>query len=263
MKKLISKIDNIFGLIGCSIGYGFCAVISLAGFAFTWFALPELAPAWFFLYAVLFVPFVFFSAMLTRMLIKKTKARNRARNLIFKPVAVLIIWFITFFPFSVFGVQGLLNIPAQIAKNSEISEFREEIMRSETYADLTPLGLGVYKQTIAGDRYLWDITQPKDRVHSFEGTPVVFENYFNHRQGESWDYRNSGTDVNYDVYYYNGTYIIVPPQSTSLYLCKEINDTDDLYAVFPVDAEAVSKLRELPGERFAREIIVEKLGKTY
>ena len=264
MKRLLSKIDKTFGLAGSAIGFGGCAALNLAVFAFTWFVLPVLSLLFLFVYIVLFIPFMFFSFMLTRKLIKDTKSRSRLLNFVYKPVAVLLICFTAFFPFSLFGIQALFDMPAENAKKNEASEFRETVLNSETYADLTPFGFGIYKRIKEGDQYIWDITDPKSHPSkNTDGTYSVFERFPNHKDISVWDTRNEGKDAVYNVFYYEGKYLIVPPgQNQLIYICEEISENADLYYVAVYNGtDKIEKLRELPGEQYSRQEIIEKLGK--
>jgi len=258
MKKIFDKVDNTFGLAGYAAGFGCCAAASIIVF-WVMFVVPLVFIAF---YIILFIPFMFFSFMLNRKLITDTALRNRAASFAYKLTATLLIWFIAFFPFSWFGVTELLNIPAEVAKSREASQLREEILNSQTYADLTPFGLGIYKLVNEGDEYLWDVTKPQDRVLRHNDTLLVFSHHYNVRERNTWDNQNLWREEMYDVYLYEGTYIIIPlSKYNSVYLCKEIGEHVDLFLLGGVDSEAKEKLRELPGERYSRQEIAGKSGK--
>ncbi len=221
-------------------------------------------------------PLVYFSFMINNKIIKDTKILNPILNFTYKLITTLLIWFIAFFPLSLFGIKGIINIPANIAKKQEILQFQEEILSYETYADLTPFGFGIYKLKSKGDKYLWDITKPEDHVIESDGVKMVYEYHFNRKVNESWDNAwgnsNMGKDVLYDVYFYDGTYIIVTPLWDKpgtmyywgyIYLCKDINKNADLFDVGILDPEVVEKLRKLPGETLSRKELSEKLGKAF
>ncbi len=252
-------------------GYGICVAISIS-VLITTFIVPILFIA---CYIIIFVPFMYFSFMLNRKIIKDTRLRNSIANFMYKLIATLLIWFIAFFPFSLLGIIEMVNLPAEIAKNQEILKLREEILNCETYADLTPFGLGIYKLQNEGDRYLWDITKPDDYVNYYDGD-MVYEYHINRKDDESWDNTwgnsNKGKDVLYDVYFYEGTYIIVTPLWEKpgalyywgyVYLCKDIDKDVDLFDVGILDPKVVEKLRELPGEKISRKDLAAKLGKTF
>ena len=124
-------------------------------------------------------PLMIFSFMLTNKLIKGAKLRNSFINFIFKSIAIVLIWFMAFFPFSLLGISKIANLPAETAKKQEILKLREEISNFETYADLTPFGLGIYKLRNEGDRLLWDVTKPIDHVIKYGGNYMVYENHRN------------------------------------------------------------------------------------
>ena len=177
---------------------------------------------------------------------------------------------------SIWGFTFIKEAPARHTRNQEISQLKEEILSFETYADLTPFGLGLYKLGQEGDKYLWDITKPENHVIAFDGVSMVYETHFNRRNEESWDnawdYSNMGKDVMYDIIFYDGIYIIITPirenpDATSywgyVYLCKKIDKNVDLFDIDRLDLKVVEKLRELPGEKISRKELSEKLGKTF
>jgi len=252
------------------IGYGVCVAINVSVLIITMGFL--LLPC----YIIMFGPLMIFSFMLNKKLIIDKRLRNPFINLIYKIIVTLLIWFMAFFPFPLFGITKIANLPAEIAKNREILQFQEEISNFETYADLTPFGLGVYKLREKGDRLLWDVTKPKDYVINDDGIYMVYGNHYNRRDEETWDNSwgnsNMGKDVLYDVLFYEGTYIIITPLWEKpgtlnywgyIYLCKDINKDADLFDVGILDPQVVEKLRELPGEKFSRKKLAEKLGKTF
>lgn len=177
---------------------------------------------------------------------------------------------------TIVGIVTAINLPATIARNQEISQAREEIINYETYADLTPFGLGVYKLRCEGDKHLWDVTKPSKTVIFYDGAEMVFDVCYNRKDEASWDNwwgnSNKGQDVTYDVIFYEDTYIIIPPvwdQRGTLYywgiiyLCKDLNENADLFDIGISDKKVFDKLRELPGEKYSRLELSEKLGKEY
>ena len=262
MKNIIKKLESTAALIVFAAGFGQCIAVSLAVFCFTWFVIPELALLFVFVYAILFIPIMLFGVLLTWRLIRSKKVSNRFLRAAYKTVTIILVWFIAFFPFSGFGGQALLNMPDTIARNQDAAAFRETILTAETYADLTPFGFGNYKRVNADDYYLWDITMPKDYPDSYKGVYLVYERF---EIQTTFDYGNRAKDIMYDVYFYEGTYIITIPASEKiLYLCKEISRDAELFRV-AVYNQLVSvnteKLRELPSERYSRKELIDMLGK--
>jgi len=254
-------------LLISAIGFGCCAAVNLAVFAFTWFVLPVLSMLYILVYAVLFIPFMIFSAMLTWNLLKKTKLQNRALSIAYKITAFLLIWFIAFFPFSMFGLQNISSLPGFIAKEQEASLFKEEIINSETYADLSAFGLGVYKRINEGDERIWDITQPinfPSRISN--GTIIVYASYSVSEDRSSLTVgSDKGKDLMYDVCLYEGIYIIIPLSDSGFnyfYLCKGLDKDSELFYLSgnKISSKAMEELRKLPGKRYSRKEIAEKLG---
>jgi len=177
-------------------------------------------------------------------------------------------------------VTEVINMPikraAQKTETQEIVKIRQEMSNTETYADLTPFGLGMYKLRNKGDRHLWDVTKPSDEVtYSVFGEPMMYDVYLFNRRPE---YRGNLTqrsvdedELMYYVAFYEGTYIILEPVWSwneskyylgYLYLCKELGTDTDLYGlrVTNRDREAIEKLLELPGEWFTKTELTELLG---
>lgn len=218
---------------------------------------------------------MYFSFMLNKKIITDTRLRYSTINFIYKLIITFLIWFVAFFPFSLLGIMKIANLPAEIEKKQEILQTQEEISNLETYADLTPFGLGIYKLRNEGDKYLWDITKPEDHVIDYDGISMVYDSLINRRYDKTWDnsYDNSnkGKDVLYDVLFYNGTYIIITPLWDKpgtlyywgyIYLCKDISKDADLFELGITDPKIVEKLKELPVEKLSRKELAEKLGKT-
>ncbi|MCL2050040.1 MAG: DUF2027 domain-containing protein [Defluviitaleaceae bacterium] len=168
------------------------------------------------------------------------------------------------------------NIPIDNARKQEISQLREEILNLETYVDLTPFGLGIYKLRNEGDGILWDITTIPSTVGSLDGVELVFGHEINRKDDETWDNAwgnsNKGKDVLYDIVFYDDTYIIITPLWDNhgalyywgyVYLCKEIKAGADLFSAGILDPDIVYKLRELPREQISRLELAEKLGKEF
>ncbi|MCL2679117.1 MAG: hypothetical protein FWF18_02355 [Dehalococcoidia bacterium] len=253
-----------------AVGFGVCVTINIfiLVISFGFLGIPA--------YIVLCGPLMIFGFMLTKKLIKDTKLSNPFVNFILKSIATVLIWFMAFFPFSLIGVIAIANLPAETAKKQEILQLQEEILNYDTYADLTPFGLGIYKLQNNGDRNLWDITKPQKTVINIDGVDMVYENHINRRDDDTWDNAwgnsNEGKDVVYDVIFYEDTYIIIAPLWEQpgrmyywgyIYLCKEINEKADLFGIGILDTEVVEKLQELPGEKVSRKELAEKLGKTF
>ncbi len=227
-------------------------------------------------FIITFGPLVFFSYMINKQVVKDAKFRNVGLKFIYKIVVSMLIWFIAFFPFSLWGVKVIVDIPKNIARNKEIVQLQDKISSYETYADLTSFDLGLYKLQNKSDKYLWDITKPKDYVIDYDGVDMVFENHYNCKDNESWDdswgNSNKGKDVIYDVYFHEGTFIIVTPLWEKpgtlyywgyIYLCKNIVKNADMFAIGVTDPAVVGKLRKLPGEKLTRKELSEKLGKIF
>lgn len=249
------------------IGYAICLAISIIVFVLTFFA-----PILFILvYASIFIPFMFFSALLTKKIIKHTNLRNPLTNCIYKLGAVFFVWFMAFFPFSLIGLEAIISIPANNATRLEHmrlqDEARESILSSEIYADLTPFGLGIYKLQNEGDRFLWDITQPRPGGR-YGGVAMVFAHSYNRRFQETWDDTNRGSDVLYYVKLYEGTYIIITPttqhihdrQLFYIYLTKELDSDSDLFRVVVHSQETIETLIGLSDNVFTRQELAHKLG---
>lgn len=172
------------------------------------------------------------------------------------------------------GITTVANIPTKYAENQEKLQMQEVISKSETYADLTQFGLGIYKlqeggNSFLGNPFLWDITQ-EGLGGTFGDIEMVFDYCRNLKSGETWDDSNRGKDVLYDVKLYEGTYIIIIPEPQYIYdepifyinICKDLNLNVDLFQVVIYDQEVIEKLHELPGEKLSRQELIEKLGKT-
>ena len=262
--------NNGLRILFCVVGYVVCVAFNIFILIILWGFLSNHS------FALTLGPLIIFSFIMNKELVKKVKLPNSIANFVCKAAISLLIWFVALFPFSWFGVMEIANIPKKMADNRELLQLQEEMLDYETYADLTPFGLGIYKQENEGDRYLWDITKPEERLHEFGGVKMVYENHFNCRDNESWDNTwnnsNAGKDVTYDVVFYDGTYIIITPlweKSGSgyawghMYLCKSIEKDVDLFDIPIMDKAVVEKLLELPFETFSRKELAEKLGKTF
>ncbi len=261
--------DNRSNLKKYLITYLICVGLNILVLVVTF-----LAPiAWVFFYAVLFVPFMFFSFKLNKSLIKYTKLKNSFINLVYKIVASFLIWFMAFFPLSLLGIFWVLEIPERYEEKQEIALQKEQILESETYADLTGFGLGEYKLVNKGDEYLWDITKPKDFIGSSDdGKYIIYEYAINRVEYEWWGSSDESSDTIYDVVFYDETYIIIPPiwekSGTSyywdlIYLCKDINPEEDLFEIGILEPEVVDRLLELPSEQYTRKELSEMLGKDF
>ena len=264
------KIKSGFSISASLKGFGICAISNIALLVLSMGYISG------YFYFVICIPFLFFSFMLNKKVIKETRLKNTAINFIYKATATLFIWFMAFFPFSLLGVMEMINIPEKNARNQEIVQMREEIRNFETFADLTPFGLGIYKLRHEGDGRLWDITQLPRTVITMDGVDLVFESHFNRRDDETWDNTwgnsNVGKDVLYDIYFYEGTYLIVTPLWERpgalyywgyIYLCKNIDKDVDLFDIGIPYPEVVEKLQVLPGEKVSRKELAVKLGKAY
>ena len=253
-----------------AIGFGVCVAINIfiLVISFGFLGVPS--------YIMLCGPLMIFGFMLTKKLIKDIRLSNPFVNFIFKSTATVLIWFLAFFPFSLFGITAIADLPAENAKKQEVLQMQDEISNYETFVDLTPFGLGIYKLRNEGDRNLWDITKPADNVINFDGIDRVYKSHFNRRDDETWDdfwgNSNAEKDVLYDVAFYEGTYIIITPIWEKpgtlyywgyIYLCKDIAPDVDLFDVGILNPEIVEKLRELPCEQYSRKELAEKLGKTF
>lgn len=256
-------------LRGYAKSYGLCVAINLAVLVVT-FLVPIL---YYVYYIIMFAPLMFFSFMLNKRLIQETRLPIRFISLIYKVIATFLIWFIISFPFSMLGIAEIKEMPAKHAEKQEILKFKDEVMNFETYADLTPFGLGLYKQQNKGDKYLWDVTQPSNFATVIDGFYTVYEREYNRRDDEGWDdywdHSNKGKDVTYDVLLYEGTYIIVAPLWDNpgrwglVYLCKDIDKDADLFDIEVKDTKTLENLKELATESFSRRELSEKLGKAY
>ena len=253
-----------------AMGFGVCAIINIFILvkSYGYLGVPS--------FIALCGPLAIFGFLLTKKLLKDVKLSNSFINFIFKSITIVFIWFMAFFPFSLFGVKAVANLPAEIAKKQEILQIQDEILNYETFADLTPFGLGIYKLQNEGGRYLWDITKPEKTVINFDGVEMVYEHHVNRRDEETWDNSwgnsNVGKDVLYDVIFYEGTYIIITPLWEKhgglyywgyIYLCKTIDKDADLFEIGILNTKVVEKLQELHGEKISRKELAEKLGKTF
>lgn len=258
-------------LRGSAIGYSVCVALSVSVMIIP-FVGGMIFP---FFYIVIFIPFMFFSFVLNKKMMQNTKLRNTMVNFLFKAGVSILIWFIAFFPFSLFGIIEIINIPANSAIKREITQVKSKIAESEIYADLTPFGLGLYKLN-EDNKFLWDITKPKEYIGKYDGVDMVYEYSVNSKEDDAWDNTwgnsNVGKDVAYDVILYEDTYIIITPLWEKpgsryywgyIYLCKNIDKDSDLFEIGILDPLVVKKLRELPGERIYRKELAEKLGKAY
>ena len=264
-RKLWNKPDGDLPLRDYALGYGGFVVLNVGVFITT-IVVPI---AFIIVYIIIFIPFMLYSFRLNRKLIKDTGFGNKLFNFIYKLTITIFIWFMAFFPFSWFGAIFIMDIPAQNARRQEVAQFREDILNSEIYADLTRFGLGIYKLKNEGDRLLWDITQPGHGLTSHLGldgtpgrTPNVFRTHENRRADRTWNDINRGKDIVYNVYLYEGTYIIMlPADSNLIYLTKDISENVDIFRVFVGDPEVMENLRGLPGKEIPRREMVERLGK--
>jgi hypothetical protein len=226
-------------------------------------------------YIILCGPLMIFGFMLTKELINDKRSRNLFIRLFYKSIAIILIWFMAFFPFSLFGVAEIISIPTKNAVKQEVLQLQEEILNSETYADLTPFGLGIYKlqdegSPLLGSPFLWDITQLEDGNTRYGDTRIIYGTSRNLKSEETWDDLNRGTDVLYEVYQYEGIYIIIIPDKYYTYdtprfyinICKDLSNNADLFQVVVYNQETITKLRELPGEKIPRRELIERLGKT-
>ncbi len=255
----------------CKRGYGICVLIHFLMLAGT-LSVPFI---FVYLYVVIFLPYMFFSFMLNTKLLKQAKPRKLFVNVIYKTTITLVIWFVSLFPFSLIALNSIKNIPAQNAYKNEITMLQNEIKTYETYADLTSLGLGHYKLQHEGAPHLWDITKPEKTVITYDGVMMVYEHLFNRNDEESWDnaWNNSnvGKDVEYDVFFYEGTYLIVTPLWDKpgvlyyrgyIYICKELSPNCDLFDIGITDLQMIEKILQLPGEKMSRAELSELLGKV-
>lgn len=139
----------------------------------------------------------------------------KIKNTVFAWAGIIVVLIEIFVVILIYGIVTLVNMPEENARKQEILQLQKEISNYETYADLTSFGLGLYKLKNEGDEYLWDITKPEDTVINYEGVEMVYEGYNNRKDDEgfdnAWGNSNEGKDVEYDVYFYNNTYIIVTP----------------------------------------------------
>ena len=267
---LKGKIKSGLNLRSYAIGFGICAISNISLLILTMGYISG------YFYFIIFIPFIFFSFMLNKKLIKETRLKNSVISFIYKAAATLLLWFMAFFPFSLSGAIEIINMPEKNARNHEILLLREEISNFETFADLTPFGLGVYKLRYEGDRNLWDITQLPPTVIIYDGVDLVFKSHINRRGDETWDnvWNNSNVGINvmYEIFFYEGTYIIITPLRERahvmwgwglIYLCKELKADVDLFMVAIPNLEVVEKLRELPVEQISRRELAAKLGKVY
>ncbi len=260
---------NDYKLHNYLIGYIICVAINFFVFNITigFLSLP--------CFIITFGPLAFCSYKINKKIIKHTKLQNLFFNFAYKLIATCLIWYFALFPFSLLVLRDIINIPANIIRNQEILKLQEEISYYETYADLTKFGFGIYKLKNKGDKYLWDITKPEDYVSEYDGVDMVYEHHYNRKDDESWDNTwensNEGKDVLYDVYFYEGTYIIVTPlwdQPGNLYywgyiyLCKDIQKDSDLFDIGILDPKLVENFRELPVQKISRKELSEKLGKV-
>jgi len=102
-----------------------------------------------------------------------------------------------------------------------------------------------------------------------------YDSLINRKDDETWDNylgnSNVGKDVQYDVLFYKGTYIIISPlwdkpgtlhNWGNIYLCKGLDKDSDLFEMGILDPKVVDKLKELPGQKLSRKELAEKLNKT-
>jgi len=264
------KIKSGFSLRNCAVGFGICTISNIMLLILTMGFISG------YFYFIIFIPLMYFSFMLNKKLIKEKRLKNSITTFVYKITATLLIWFLAFFPFSLLGLMEIVDMPARNARNQEIQQLRDEILGYETFADLTPFGLGVYKLRCEGDGLLWDITKPEEHVFNHNGVDLVYKNHYNRRYEETWDNAwgnsNKGKNVMYDVLLYEGTYLIITPLWDEpggmyywgyIYLCKNIDKDVDLFDIGILDPEIVKKLRELPGEQISRMELAELLGKEY
>ena len=173
------------------------------------------------------------------------------------------------------GIIVAVGTPEKNDRDREIAQLQKEISNYETYADLRPFGLGHYKLRCEGDSILWDVTKANTTVTQYKDTSLVFEYCFNRREETSWDdirgHSNAGKNVLYDVYFYEGTYIIVTPLWEEpdplycgyIYLCKRLAKDADLFDIGIPDPQVAEKLRELSGEQISRKELTALLGKEF
>ena len=271
------KKHDIYNLsLRCYVkGYGICAAISLGTMLVMVFAPGEWG-WWILGYLAIFVPLMFFTLRLSKKLIREPRRRNMVVNFLYKLLAIVLIWCVALYPATMAGIGMLTELPAQNAKNQEFARLQEEIMDLETYADLRPFGLGVYKLQNDGDKYLWDVTQPSDNVREFEGYDMVFESHINRRGQGIWDIfrgnSNAGKNVYYDVVFYEGTYIIVAPAWEGrgylgfwgvIYLTKSLDEESDIFEIGILDPEVAEKIRALSYEKISRKELSEKIGMMF
>lgn len=248
-------------------GYGICVGANLALIVISLGFLGAQS------FIILCGPTAIFGFMLTKRLIQNKAVHNKIIRFAYKSIAIVLIWFMAFFPFSLFAIEKIVNLPEERAAKQELLRVQDEILHYETFADLTPFGLGLYKLGHAGDEYLWDVTQPKDRLYSFDGVVMAYEYYINRKDAETWDakfeHSNKGKDVMYDVLFYEGTYIIVAPLWDNpgkwgvVYLCKDLAEDVDLFNIEIHDTQTIETLQAMAGERISRKELAEKLGKVF
>ena len=254
----------------CVAGFVIFVVINISALVLT---MGYIGP---FMFILLSGPLTVFSFMLTKIIVRdKTRFNNFLVSIVCKAAIILFIWFLAYFPFSLFGMIEIAEIPARNARQQEIMQLREEISELEIFADLTPFGLGKYRVRNERD-FLWDVARPKSNVISFDGVDIVYERHWNRGGNETWDNAwnnsNKGQDVYYDVIFYEDAYLIITPLWERpgvlyywgfIYLSKEIDRYTDLFEIGILDPAVVEKLRELPAEMISRRELAEKLGMEF
>lgn len=200
----------------------------------------------------------------------------RANRTRFSWAGIIIILLEIIIFVSIAGITTLVNMPAERIEKQEISQSKEEILTYETFADLERFGLGIYKQKNKGDKFLWDITKPEEHVIDYDGVKMVYEVNYNRKDDlgfdHAFDHSNEGKNVQYDVYRYDNTYIIVTPLWDEpgtlyywgyIYLCKELSNNVDLFGIGILDPKVVENFKVLSSETYSRKELTEKLGKDY
>ena len=268
--KTQCKLAEPISLRSCAIRFGIAVGINLA-FTIVTFGIGGSMS-----YALLCGPIMVFAFVLSKRLIARKEPANRALRMGVKGAALLLVWFFAFFPFSAIGVFYVMDIPERRAQQVLADQTRAEIEAYDTYADLSPYGLGIYKLKQDGFEYLWDVTQPVDysRTIRSRGDDIIFiySGKFNLRDKNFLDYESLGKDVQYDIFTHEDTFVIASPildnpdvlgDTIHIYLCKAIAPDTDIFQIGITDPAIVEKLRALPGERISRREICERLGKPY
>lgn len=263
--SIASFILSAFPIAILLMGFLFCLIASGMGLGAIW---------WLFIALIwIMVPVTIIANIVSVILgVKGLKIKKT----IFAWAGIIVVLIEIIAVILIYGIVTLVNMPEENARKQEILQLQKEISNYETYTDLTSFGLGLYKLKNEGDEYLWDITKPEDTVINYEGVEMVYKGYNNRKDHEgfdnAWGNSNEGKDVEYDVYFYDNTYIIVTPLWDKpgtlyywgyIYLCKDINKNVDLFDVGILDPKVVEKLHELPGEKYSRKKLTEKLGKTF